>query len=234
VKSTAFVPESIRIEAIDPLTWPRIEIASDQLDVPGVGLVRIVHGAHVLAWHLLDDCASRVDCIAMVVGGDHARCFRTGQSRWDRFGADIRALDLPPCVCGIEIAAAVHIAGQLAHLVVHGGVPATLDVLGVPGQPDADAVRTLAIRDSTLRVEYDDVSPSSARVHWLRRNLEFPAGWERYPDRAANSLRLAEERMRARYPNSLDECDDGPWEGDLCTDCGRLRESGSCGDCAWP
>ncbi len=216
MSNRVFVPASLPIKAADPLTWPRITITGELLDVPGIGAVRSLHDVHLIGWRLLNDCEEPFDCFGMFC--DRGLCWRIGQEDrtiWNAFWMGY----LPPCVHGVEMAVAVRTpSGAIGKFVARGGAAALQEILRpFFGDDDvADCRSMLFVGNRAIIFKHDEPSPST-RVHWLRRNRVLPDGWETYRESRPAPASGLDAMLRRVYPDPLVlDGNDDPWEPEPC------------------
>ena len=172
MSNRVFVPASLPIKATDPLTWPRITITGDLLDVPGIGAVRIVHGIYVVGWRWRTSC--ELGCLAEFVSD--GPCVRE-RVPWESPHRTLRG-----CIDGVDLALAARSSSGTPELyVATGETAAVLETLRLVGYDWGDADPTdesyaLIARDGKLALS--GVQNPSTAVHWLRRNLRLPYDWE--------------------------------------------------------
>jgi hypothetical protein len=203
-------------EVQNPLSWPRISVLAGHLDVPGVGLVRIVHPVYLLAWRLIECDEGRVAyCITKNSTSPASYCSLTGHEDWDAFWM----LAQSPHLIGVEVALAARTPdGELQPLVARGGSQMLVAVMRhalFPHSDDPDHAATLTSRAGAIEIEFDRVpSPSSAATR-LRRDL--PPGWERHPEHQLDAFAREQEMLQVPDPP--------------CTTCGGPLETMPCGWC---
>jgi hypothetical protein len=204
VSTSVFVPSNWPSSIDDPARWPQITVSDDDLVVPGVGLVRILHG-YPLAWRLLehDDCARGLCFATLATDTD---CCHGSLGADGPFWIDA---DRHFSVVDVAIAARMP-SGKLEQLVLRGGAMAAVEMQRpfIGDDNGADFQIAITARGNEVAVMHEKLASPSSAVTRLRRLLALPPGWQTHEEHI-DPLDLIRTKLVERYPDRLEPHPEG-------------------------